>query len=370
MEFPEYKLANYQMNAGPRTKYPMGASAPESMSLQELLSLANADELRQWNNFTLGYSSSQGDETLRSKIAESYPGLDADNVIVFAGALEAIYVAFHALLKAGDRVQVITPVFEPLAIVPEAIGAQVNKIKMQAGTDGWQLDVDQWINSLKPDTSLAVINFPHNPTGAMLSKLQLEAMLESCRENDCWLFSDEVFRGLEYQPADRLPPVASLYHKGISLGVMSKAFGLGGVRVGWLACQDKALLKRMLEIKHFLSICNGRADELLTTIALNHAGAIQQKNRQIIQQNLGLLNQNMAGISGKIQWHQPQAGCIAYPRLLEPASSVEFADQLLAETGVMVVPGNCFLQGQAHFRLGFGRKDFPEAFEQFLAYLG
>jgi len=369
MHFPEYKLASYQMMAAPKTQYAMGASAPEAMMLQELLSLADEEEARQWHDFTLGYSTSQGDPMLREQLALTYPGLSADNFIVFAGALEAIYVAYHALLNAGDKVQVITPVFEPLAIVAGAIGAKVSPVNMQLAGENWQLDIDQWIEGLRPETQLATINFPHNPTGAMISRLQLQLMVDACRENQCWLFSDEVFRGLEYDETARLPPAASLYEKALSLGVMSKAYGLGGVRVGWIACQDKALIKRMLEIKHFLSICNGRADELLTRIALNHSDVLLERNRQLLRQNLKLLNENGHAIEEWFKWFEPLAGCVAYPEVKGEQSITGFAERLLTDTGIMVVPGNCFLQGDSYIRLGFGRKDFPQAFEKFVDYL-
>ena len=347
----------------------MGASAPQHRSLQQLLSLAGEDEIKRWQDFSLGYTPSQGSEDLRETIASHYPGLSADNIVVFAGAMEAIYVFNHALLQAGDRVQVVTPIYEPLTILAEAIGAHVKRIKMQLTAQRWQLDVDQWLNTLRPDTTLAVINFPHNPTGAMISKLQLQAMINACRENDCWLFSDEVFRGLEYRDADRLPPVASEYEKGVSLGVMSKAFGFGGVRIGWVACQDKTMLRRLLEIKNFLSICNGRADEILTMIALQHYKQLRAETRKLLNENLTIIQDKVGDLAEHIQWHQPQAGCIAYPRLLSHNDTSEFAEKLLDDAGILVTPGTCFLADEDCFRLGFGRNDFAATFERFLAYL-
>lgn len=358
------------MNAASRTSYVMGASAPQHRSLQQLLAIADEDEINSWQDFSLGYTPSQGSEDLRDAIASQYPGLSADNIVVFAGAMEAIYVANHALLQVGDRMQVVTPIYEPLTILAEAIGAEVTRLKMQLTARQWQLDVDEWVNTLRSDSRLAVINFPHNPTGAMISKLQLQAMINACRENDCWLFSDEVFRGLEYQDADRLPPVASEYEKGISLGVMSKAFGFGGVRIGWIACQDKALLKRLMEIKNFLSICNGRADEILTMIALQHTEQLRAETRKLLISNLQLIQDKAKEMAIHIQWHQPQAGCIAYPKLLSHGDTSEFAEQLLDDMGILVTPGECFLQATDCFRLGFGRNDFSVAFERFLTYLG
>ncbi len=370
MNFPEYKLTQFQADNAHRSKYFMGASGPEAISLQELLSLASDEDKQRWQGFSLGFASSQGDEQLRELIAADYPGLSAENIITFAGAQEAIYATYHAILNADDKAQVITPVYEPLAIVAELIGARVNKVAMNHSDSGWHLDMDAWSEALHPDTKLAAINFPHNPTGAMISRLQLEMMVDQCSDYGCWLFSDEVFRGLEYRDADRLPPVASIYEKGISLGVMSKAYGLGGVRIGWIACQDLSLIKRLHEIKQYLSICNSRADEVLASIALKNREKLLSQNRAIIQKNLQVIEAAIdvtgAQFSDRVDWYQPMAGCVAYPRVRNAEASDDFVEEVLDKIGIMLVPGSCFQQGAAHFRAGFGGKSFEYQFSRFL----
>ena len=296
--------------------------------------------------------------------------LTSANIITFAGAQEAIFVAYHALLKANDRVQVILPIFEPLFLVAEGLGAKIDTVKLDlAVEDGWRLDLSRWQRAVDNKTTMAVINFPHNPTGKLIQHNELVAIVDHCARNNCWLFSDEVFRGLEYRPTDRLPPVASVYEKGISLGVMSKAYGLGGVRVGWLACQDQGLIKRMLEIKHYLSICNGRVDEMLAMIALQHAPKLLQNTQKLIQDNLKLLKAKYATLSTILQWHQADAGCVAYPGLVAGLKPRDFAKKLLDQTGVMIIPGDCFMWADPHIRIGYGRRDFPQALKRFSTYL-
>ena len=355
------------MTYSTKAKYFMGASASETMTLTELLELANDDELKLWHELPLGYSNSQGDISLREKIAEDYPGLTAENIITFSGAQEAIFATYHALLKPQDQVQVVLPIFEPLALIAESIGADVKSVSLTGSKkQSWKLNVNELLSAIHASTILTAINFPHNPTGAMIKIDELNQIVGQCANNDSWLFSDEVFRGLEYQKIDQLPPVATMYEKGISLGVMSKAYGLGGVRVGWIACQNKKLIQRLLEIKHFLSICNGRADELLALIALNHADDLLSHNRETIKKNLKLLN-NTDSLNSIVNWHQPLAGCVAYPEWLGGADASLFATELIQKKELMVIPGNCFLEANQCFRIGFGRKDFPEVFEHFLA---
>ena len=378
MKFPEYRLASYQQQTGPQTRFAMGGSAPAPVSLSELLALASDDERSWWDEFSLGYTPGQGSEDLREVIAGLYPGLAAENILVTAGALEAITIAYHAVLNPGDNVQIITPVFEPLAIVAESIGANLNRVALlksspkssSISSGQWQLDMDDWLDNLLPTTKMVTLNFPHNPTGTMISQLHQQMIIDSCRDYGCWLFSDEVFRGLEQSSRDRLPAVASVYEKGISLGVMSKAFGLGGVRVGWIACQDKNLLNRMQQIKSFLSICNGRADEILSKIAINHVKEIRARNNALLQDNLTLIDQTKDKLAEFLRWYQPQAGCVAFPEIIKNYETGRFlAKNLLHNTGVNVVPGDCFLQGEKHIRVGFGQKEFAKTWQLFSEYL-
>ena len=368
--FPPYQLASFQAAHGARATHLMGSSAPESLSVEALLSLASPAERGQWETLHLGYASVQGDPSLREAIAARYPGLTAADIVTFAGAQEAIFVAYHALLSKNDRLHVILPIFEPLVLVARGIGVDIGTTALDCSqADGWRMDLQAWREAVGSSTTMAVINFPHNPTGKLIRQHELDQIVGHCAHNDCWLFSDEVFRGLECPQSEQLMPVASLYAKGISLGVMSKAFGLPGVRIGWLACRDQALIKRMLEIKCYLSICNGRADELLAMIALRHASDLLCNTNTLIQQNLQNLKSACSQYADIVHWHQPDAGCVAYPALAAGGDASDFAARLLDRTGVMIVPGHCFLWGESHFRVGFGRKDFPLALERFCDHL-
>jgi aspartate/methionine/tyrosine aminotransferase len=365
---PVYKLADYQAFAAPLSRFPMGASMPAPMTLDKLLSRATQQQRDDWQNLGLAYVDSHGGIALRESIAGLYPGLDASHIQVFSGAQEAIFALYHALLAKGDSMQTITPLYEPLQTVAEYFGAEIKSVPMRAIDGHWQLDLDEWLASLMPDTRMAAINFPHNPTGSMISKLQLQMMVDQCREIGCWLFSDEVFRGLEHN-SQQLPPVASVYEKGISLGVVSKAYGLGGIRVGWIACQDQQLIQKLHRCRQFLSICSGSADELLATIAVQQHELIIKDNLDVIKHNLAWFEARLPAVSEKLEWIAPQAGCVAYPKLLAHASSRQILEALLREKGVMAVPGDCFRQGDAHFRVGFGRTDFKQAWEIFEAFL-
>ena len=371
--FPDYQLGHFQQELGPYAQLNMGASAPEPISLAELLSMASQEERACWEKLSLDYASSLGADYLREQIAFLYPGLEAKHILTFAGAQEAIFSVYHALLSPGDRLHVIRPLFEPLEIVAVGIGAQVSHTVLEVDKENrWQLDLDAWLEGLSTDAAIATINFPHNPTGMMIGNADRQRIINACQETETWLFSDEVFRGLEHEPGDKLVPVASLYEKGISMGVVSKMFGFGGVRVGWVACQDESLMASLIEIKRFLSICNGQPDELLAAIALRNADPLQLKIVKKLRSNVELIEKHLPSQADRdvlINWIRPQAGCVAYPQIGAQQSGADFAAKLVKHCGVLVVPGNCFLSGEKHFRLGFGRNNFAQAFDGFMDFL-
>ena len=360
--FPANPLADFRAEHGAKVRHRLSAASPDSLSLSDLLGYASEHELQQWHDLQLDYSASAGDIRLREQIAKGYPGLGSENIVTFAGAQEAIFATYHAVLKPGDTVQAISPHFAPLHLVAAGLGAQVSVQYMEFNDQAeWVLDTDRWCHALLDvdagAVQLAVINFPHNPTGAMVSQAELGQMVAASDRQGSWLFSDEVFRGLEYREEDRLPPVASLYERGISLGVMSKSHGLGGVRVGWVACPNPALTKRLLEIKDYLSICNGRMDEWLSLIALRNSESILQKNRQQAQQNLNTLDVNRH-LLAHLNWSAPRAGILMYPQIRDKDSADASVLAMLDKTGALVLPGSCFGAGAGHFRLGYGRQEF------------
>jgi aspartate/methionine/tyrosine aminotransferase len=356
--FPENRLAAYQQRHKPLAKHLLSTATPESLSLNELLDLASAEERQLWDRLMLGYSSSQGEASLREAISAQYPGLDASNIVCFAGAQEAIFACTQALLGSADHVSAITPMFEPLVLTAQGLGAWINFCPMDYIADtGWTLDLDKWLSHVNEDTRLAIVNFPHNPTGHLLTPDEQNAIIDKARQNDVWLFSDEVYRGLEHDPQQRLTPVASLYEQGISLGVVSKCFGLGGVRVGWIATQDKALIKRLTDIKEFLSICNGMTDEVLATIAMRNADKLHARCVGIVKDNISLITTHQDELA--FEWIPPMAGCLAFPRLKDFDDARDYSLALLQATGSLVLPGDCFLHGKEHIRLGLGVKNLP-----------
>ena len=269
-----------------KARYNMTGSDAESLSLSALLNLATPAERAEFDHLWLGYTETYGAPDLREAIAETYDSVKASDILCFAGAEEAIYTAMRVLLEPSDHVIVITPNYQAAETVPLSICA-VSGVALDIDNQ-WALDIDQVRRAIRPNTKLISINFPNNPTGKILPQQDFEALVELCREYGIWLFSDEVYRLIERDEKLRLPQAVDAYERGISLNVMSKAYGLPGLRIGWLACKDHSLLQRLERYKHYLSICNSAPSEQLALIALRHRSSILERNRKLVRDNLAL----------------------------------------------------------------------------------
>ena len=340
------------------------ASDCETLSLGELLALEpGADET--CSALRLGYTETAGSPALRREIASLYEGIGADDVLVFSGAEEAIFVFMNAVLAAGDGVVVHSPCYQSLAAAAGAAGCRVTRWPAVA-EQGWALDPGDLAALAGAGTRAVVVNFPHNPTGFLPGRQEFSALVETARSRGLLLFSDEVYRFLEYDPADRLPAACELYEKGVSLGVMSKSFGLAGLRLGWVACRDRGVLRAMAALKDYTTICAAAPSEFLAGVALRRRAAVLGRCLGTVRVNLGLLERFLARHSDRFSWVRPQAGPVAFPALRPAEASEDFCSRLLREQGVLLAPGRLFQAEPARFRIGFGRADFAEG----LAALG
>ena len=347
-------------------KYHLTASDAESLSLAELLALATPEDRSAFDRLHLGYTQTFGSPALRAEIAGTYGTVGAEQVLCFAGAEEAIYTAMQVLLSAADHAIAITPNYQAAETLPLAI-CEVSGVALDP-QDDWNLDLDRVRSLLRPNTKLVSINFPNNPTGKILPRATYEALIGLCRERGIWLFSDEVYRLIEREPELRLPQAVDAYERGISLNVMSKAYGLPGLRIGWLACRDAELLLRFERFKHFLSICNSAPSEQLALIALKARERILERNRAIVRDNLGVLDRFFDRWPGLFDWRQPDGGCVGFIRYRGHDGVESFARHLVEEAGVLLLPASVYRSDltavpEQFFRIGFGRKEVPKGVE-------
>jgi aspartate/methionine/tyrosine aminotransferase len=369
MHLPDFELERYFARWEFAVRHVLCASDVETMRMDELLAMADDECRALWRDLRLGYTESAGHPLLRAEIARGYAGIAPDDVLVFAGAEEAIFVLLNVLLEPGEHAVVGWPAYQSLHEVARAAGATVDLLPLDPAR-GWALDLDALQRRMRPATRLVVVNFPHNPTGALPDRETFEALVAMTRVAGCRLLSDEVYRGLEPREEDRLPAACELDEHAVSLGVMSKAYGLPGVRIGWIATRDRALLRRAAAFKDYTTICSAAPSELLALIGLRAGEAILRRNRAIVAANLARLDALFAAHGDALEWVRPRAGSVAFPRLTTGERADDFAARLVEREGVLILPGSRFGYPGDHFRLGFGRADMTEALAGFERELG
>jgi aspartate/methionine/tyrosine aminotransferase len=347
-----------------KARYNLTASDAESMSIAKLLAYASDDERRAFDKLHLGYTETFGAPALREEIARTYQSIRASDVLCFAGAGEGIFAAMQVLLGPHDHAIVITPNYQSAETVPLSI-CEVSGVALDESRD-WSLDLDRLRSALRPNTKLVSINFPNNPTGAIPSQDVMNALVDLCREKNLWLFSDEVYRGIESDAARRVQQVADVYEKGLSLNVMSKAYGLPGLRIGWIACRDRDLLVRMERCKHYLSICNPGPSEFLATVALKARRAILERNTALVRKNIAAARQFFDAHRDRFEFEPPDGGCVCFVRYKGSDGVEDFTRRLVEEAGVLLLPSSIYRSElgdvpKDYFRLGLGRASLPEA---------
>ena len=367
MKISPFKLerffAQYEFNV----PYLLCCSDCESLTVQELLELEPGAE-EQLKHLWLGYAESTGHPELRREIAQLYEHISPEQVLVHAGAEEAIFNFMNVVLERSDHVIVHDPCYQSLRDVAAAIGCEMTKWTGQE-QDRWELDLEFLRRQIKRNTRAIIINCPHNPTGYLMDLQKFQQVIRIAREHDLLLFSDEVYRGLEYNQDDQLPAACDLYENAVSLGVMSKTYGLAGLRIGWIATQNQDIYANMAGFKDYTSICSSAPSEFLSALALRHKDHLVQRNRAIIMNNLRQLNNFFYTHHDLFDWIAPKAGPIAFPRLKADQDVEAFCLNAARKKGVLLLPGNYYDFGNKHFRIGFGRKNMAEALEHFEAYL-
>jgi aspartate/methionine/tyrosine aminotransferase len=369
---PDFQLEIFFSRWEFAAKHVLTASDAQSMSLGELLALGTDKERTAFERITLGYVPTWGGDELRQAIAATYVDLRPEDVLAFAGAQEGLYWMMQEA-GPGDHVILTVPGYQSMESLAMATGAELTGLALEP-ENGWVLDLDRLKRQLRPNTRLVAVNFPHNPSGAVPDPSVFQALVELCDARGIRLFCDEVHRGLELDPARRLIQAADLSPTAVSLNVTSKSYGLGGLRVGWLASRDRALLARLERRKHYTSISNSGPSEFLTTLALKHGEAIQARNRAIISRNLPLFDVLFARWPEFFDWERPQGGCISFPRYRGTDGVEAFCRELVEQTGVLLAPASLFRSDLANtpidrFRVGVGRSNPEPALEAIQRFL-
>ena len=333
--FDEYQYA---------VDYDIGESAVKYLTMEEV----GVD----LGNLPLRYGHHMGRPDLREVIAQQYPGLSGEQILVTQGCSEAIFIVMMALLKPGDQVVVEQPNYPSLYEIPRGLNCDVVE---------WELRHDQQFRPspeelpqlVTPETKLVVLTHPNNPTGSMITQDEMNAIVEFVESNGLYLVFDETYRELDFTGS--LAPAATLSPRVVSVSSMSKCYGLPGIRTGWVATQDSALIDRILAVREQVTITNNAISEEIAFQVLQSKEEFLEKAREHVARNRELVVSWMAS-NTLVEWVCPEAGVVCLPRLRESIQmDPERLYRRLAERyRTFVVPGRCFEMDNRYFRLGFG----------------
>ncbi len=377
LDLPDFALEVHLGRWEFAAEHMLTASDAETMTIGELLDLDGVEARDRLLDLSLGYLPTWGTDELRAAVAATYDEVDAADVLCFAGAEEAMFWALQLLVGPGDHAVVTVPNYQSLEAVTVASGAEVDGLPLWSGSgDGlrWTLDLDRLRSLLRPSTRLVAVNVPNNPTGFVPDHDTWAELVALCDERGIRLFADEVYRGIELDPSRTLTQAADLSPTALSLNVVSKAYGLAGLRVGWLACRDRAVLERLERAKHYTTICNAGPSEHLATIALRHADAIRERNRAIVAANVPVLAAFVAEHADRFAVDPPDGGCVTFGRYLGDDGVEAMCRRAVEEAGVVLLPASIYRSSLAEvptdrFRIGLGRRDVPTSLDRLRQHL-
>ncbi|HTM39953.1 MAG TPA: aminotransferase class I/II-fold pyridoxal phosphate-dependent enzyme [Terriglobales bacterium] len=366
MQVSPFRIEHYFSKHEFSARYLLSSSDAESRTIQEVLDLEPGSHqrlLRHW----CGYTESPGAPWLRATIAGIYKNIAPEQILVVSSAEEGILLAYNALLGSSDHAIVETPCFESGLELARSTGAEVSEWRRKPEL-GWAHNVKDLEKLIRRNTKILYICTPHNPLGLLMPRNVLQEVVALCRDRGIILFCDEVFRELEHDPATRLPAVCELYENAISLGSMSKTYGLPGLRLGWLVTRNASFLQRCLEVRYYTTICNSAPSEFLCDVALRHRQVLIERNLEIVRKNLPLLEAFFREHAGLFEWVKPNASPMCFPAFKGSQSVSQLCDDVVRDVHVMLLPGSVYDE-PGHIRFGYGRKNMPEALERLSSYL-
>jgi len=360
MKIDHFKMERMQSTWENEVEYNLSESGVHPLTLGEFLS---ADEVREIQETALGYSQSNGTPELRGQIAGLYPGASPENVLATNGSSEANYVLMWSLIEPGDEVVFMMPNYMQMWGLIRAFGAVLKPLWLKENL-GWAPDLDELRTLVTPKTKLIVITNPNNPTGAVLSGEAMSAIVEAAQRVGAWIVADEVYQGSE-RTGETTPSFWGRYDRSAIVNGLSKAYGLPGLRIGWIA-GPREFIQKTWPYHDYTTISPSLLSDRFARIALSPPlrEKILKRTRGIIKNNYPVLESWLNKQAGLFSFIPPQAGAIAFARYALKTNSTDLVTRLIHEKSTLIVPGDHF-EMDHYLRFGFGSE--PEYLKKGLA---
>ncbi len=360
MRFVPFELERWQSTWENRVRFNLSESGVHPLSIQELLGLAGASALPLLE-VRLGYSQSNGTDLLRGRIAALYPGVSPDQVLVTSGSSEANFCVCWRLIEPGDKVAVMLPNYLQTWGLAQNFGAQVLGFPLRPERQ-WEPTAEEIRTAIAPGTKLVVVTNPHNPTGHVLSDEMRRLILERSAEVGAWLLADEVYQGAELD-GRTTPSFWGGYERVIVVNGLSKAYGLPGLRIGWIVAPP-AFSAEAWARHDYTTIGPAGASDHLAAVALEPRvrDKLLERTRRILKTNYPVLEAWLQRFGDTFTWQPPHAGAICLVKYRQAISALELVEKVRAEHSVLLVPGEHFGLPN-HIRFGYGEElhHFQEA---------
>lgn len=359
MKITAAKLRQWNTRFEFSVKYNISDCSTYALTVEELFKLAGKKARDEYLNLSLKYTESSGKPLLRREISNLYLNLEKENILATNGAIEAIFLIMNSLLNQGDNIIVQFPIYQALYQVAESNGVKIKKWNLKK-ENNFLPDLAELDNLIDENTKMIVINQPQVPIGSIMEKEMLKALINLAEKYDLYIVADEVCLPLLWNIKNTVPAVADIYKKGISIGDISKPFGAGGLRIGWLAAQDINIFKDCLALRGYTTMSNSGPSEFLAALILKNRG-------KILWPRLKVLRKNFAGLARLVKKNEeifslarPRGGATAFINYNLKINSDDFCRELIKKYDTLLVPGSVYGL-ENYFRIGLGAKS--EVFE-------
>jgi aspartate/methionine/tyrosine aminotransferase len=354
MRIDVFRMERMQCTYENEVDYNLSESGVLPLKIEELL---NPEQIKEFASYSLKYAPANGSPELRERIAQWYPGATPDHITVVNGGAEANYMILWSMLEKGDRAAVMLPNYLQTWGLARPYAGRADAIWLKERRENaklrWALDVESLERAVTKKTRLIVITNPNNPTGGVLTEAEMEAVVRAARRANAWLLSDEIYRGAELQDG-LTPSFWGRYDKLLITSGLSKAFGMPGLRIGWIVGPPK-MIARLHSYHDYLTLTPNYISERLARIALEPV-----RREQLIERTRTILRRQLPRLEAWIHKHDdiftyipPVAGAIAYARYRLPISSTALMNRVMKEQSVLIMPGEFFGMGK-YLRLGYG----------------
>ena len=364
MDLPEFKVESWLNKWEKSARYDISQSSIEALTLEELMTLAGTTSqafFNQLDKVNLDYGWIEGSPDFKEEVAKLYQNVNPNNILQMNGATGGNFLALFALVKPGDEVISMKPSYQQLYDLPQSLGATVKFVELREN-ENWKFDIDQLVQLVTPKTKLITLNNANNPTGTYLTRSDLEAVVALAKKVDAYVLVDEVYQPLR---ADDYVSIVELYDKGSAGNSLSKTYSLPGLRIGWtVSNQEVADLFR--KYRDYTTICGGVLNDALAVLALKNRAKIIERNQKIVTKNMALV-QAWLKEQPKVSLVGGDGVSTAFIKLAIDQDDEVFCQQLLAQKGVLLIPGSAF-DRPGHARLGYCCK--PEVLREGLKRLG